>query len=99
MALYRAKGDGKGTFRFFEPGMDARARQRRQLEIDLRAALKAGALEVHYQPLVELATGAITGCEALVRWHHAEARLGLAGRIRPGRRGDRPHRRSSARSC
>ncbi len=72
MALYRAKGEGKGTFRFFEAEMDARARERRQLELDLRAALRAGDLEVHYQPLVKLATGTITGCEALVRWHHPE---------------------------
>ena len=72
MALYRAKGEGKGTFRFFEAEMDARARDRRQLELDLRAALHAGDLEVHYQPLVQLATGAITGCEALVRWRHPE---------------------------
>ena len=72
MALYRAKGEGKGTFRFFEAEMDARARDRRQLELDLRAALHAGDLEVHYQPLVQLATGVITGCEALVRWRHPE---------------------------
>ncbi len=72
MALYRAKGDGKGTFRFFEAEMDARARTRRQLELDLRAALQAGDLKVHYQPLIQLATGVITGCEALVRWHHKE---------------------------
>ena len=70
MALYRAKGDGKGTFRFFEAEMDARAREHRQLELDLRTALQAGGLQVHYQPLIQLSTGAITGCEALVRWHH-----------------------------
>ena len=70
MALYRAKGDGKGTFRFFEPEMDARARARRQLELDLRVALRTGTLQVHYQPLVKLATGTVTGCEALLRWHH-----------------------------
>ena len=70
MALYRAKGDGKGTFRFFEAEMDARAREHRQLELDLRAALAAGDLQVHYQPLIQLATGEVTGCEALVRWHH-----------------------------
>ncbi len=70
MALYRAKGDGKATFRFFEAEMDARARAHRQLELDLRAALHKGALQVHYQPLVQLATGALIGCEALVRWRH-----------------------------
>ncbi len=72
MALYRAKGDGKNTVRFFEAEMDARAREHRRLELDLRAALQAGALQVHYQPLVQLATGAVTGCEALVRWRHPE---------------------------
>ncbi len=70
MALYRAKGEGKGTFRFFEAEMDAHARNQRQLEIDLRAALRAGGLQVHYQPLIRLATGATTGCEALLRWRH-----------------------------
>ena len=72
MALYRAKGEGKGTFRFFEAEMDARARAHRQLELDLRAALRSGDLQVHYQPLIQLATGAVTGCEALVRWRHPE---------------------------
>jgi predicted signal transduction protein with EAL and GGDEF domain len=70
LALYRAKAEGKGTFRFFEAEMDARAQARRQLEIDLRAALACGGLEVHYQPLVTLSTGEITGLEALVRWPH-----------------------------
>ena len=56
MALYRAKAAGKSTFRFFEPEMDAQAQARRQLEIDLRSALLAETLEVHYQPLVDLST-------------------------------------------
>jgi diguanylate cyclase (GGDEF)-like protein len=72
LALYRAKADGKGAFRFFEAEMDARAQVRRKLEMDLRAAMLAGALEVHYQPLVNLATGEISGFEALVRWLHPE---------------------------
>ncbi len=72
IALYRAKADGKGAFRFFEAEMDARAQARRRLEMDLRAAMLAGALEVHYQPLVDLATGEVTGFEALVRWPHPE---------------------------
>jgi diguanylate cyclase (GGDEF)-like protein/PAS domain S-box-containing protein len=70
MALYRAKEEGRRAFRFFEPGMDARARARRLLEIDLRRALPAGQFELYYQPLVSLKTGAITGFEALLRWHH-----------------------------
>jgi diguanylate cyclase (GGDEF)-like protein/PAS domain S-box-containing protein len=72
LALYRAKADGKSTFRFFEVEMDARAQARRQLEIDLRAALAEERLEVHYQPLVELSTGDIVGLEALLRWPHPQ---------------------------
>lgn len=72
MALYRAKADGKGTYRFFEPEMDARAQARRRLEIDLRTAIAEEHLEVHYQPLVDFATDKITGLEALLRWPHPE---------------------------
>jgi diguanylate cyclase (GGDEF)-like protein/PAS domain S-box-containing protein len=70
MALYRAKADGKGTFRFFEPDMDARVQARHLLEVELRAALQDGALEIHYQPLIDLATADVTGFEALIRWPH-----------------------------
>jgi diguanylate cyclase (GGDEF)-like protein len=70
MALYRAKEEGRRAFRFFEPEMDARAQARRLLETDLRRALGAGEFELYYQPLVSLKTGAITGFEALMRWHH-----------------------------
>jgi diguanylate cyclase (GGDEF)-like protein/PAS domain S-box-containing protein len=72
IALYRAKSDGRGTFRFFEADMDARIQARRLLELELRTAINAGALEVNYQPLVNLASGETTGFEALVRWHHPE---------------------------
>src|SRR5712671_1618711 len=75
LALYRAKADGKATFRFFEPEMDARAQARRRLEMDLRQATIAGTLEVHYQPLVQLESGQISGFEALLRWPHAERGL------------------------
>ncbi len=70
LALYRAKTDGRATYRFFEPGMDAELQGRRLLELDLRKALGAGEFELHYQPVVDLASGAITGCEALLRWRH-----------------------------
>jgi diguanylate cyclase (GGDEF)-like protein len=70
MALYRAKEDGRGTYRFFEPGMDARAQARRLLEVDLRAALTRDEFEVHYQPIHDLNTDQITAFEALVRWNH-----------------------------
>jgi diguanylate cyclase (GGDEF)-like protein len=72
LAMYAAKAAGRRTYRFFEPQMDAQIRERRQLEIDLRQAIAAGALEVYYQPCVSLTDNRITGCEALVRWRHPE---------------------------
>ena len=72
MALSRAKNDSRGTFSFFESGMDARAQSRRKIEIDLRDAIQGDVLRPYYQPLVDLATGRITGFEALVRWPHPE---------------------------
>ncbi|MGH6922587.1 MAG: putative bifunctional diguanylate cyclase/phosphodiesterase [Propylenella sp.] len=68
LALYRAKGDGRGKHCFFEPTMDARMRERRRLEIGLRRALVQEEFEVHYQPLVRLSDNMITGFEALLRW-------------------------------
>jgi diguanylate cyclase (GGDEF)-like protein len=70
MAMYRAKSDGRGTYRFFEPEMDAQAQARRQLELDLRQALADGDFEVHYQPLINLRTNSIVVFEALLRWNH-----------------------------
>ncbi len=72
IALYRAKSDGRGVYRFFEPEMDARMQARRRLEMDLRAAVEAQAFEVHYQPQIKLETNRITGFEALLRWPHPE---------------------------
>ena len=72
MALSRAKNDSRGTFSFFESGMDARAQSRRKIETDLRAAIQGDVLRPYYQPLVDLASGRITGFEALVRWPHPE---------------------------
>ncbi|NEW91588.1 EAL domain-containing protein [Rhodopseudomonas sp. BR0M22] len=72
MALSRAKKDTRGTFSFFEVGMDARAQARRKIETDLRAALQHEVLRPYYQPLVRLTDGRITGSEALVRWPHPE---------------------------
>jgi diguanylate cyclase (GGDEF)-like protein/PAS domain S-box-containing protein len=72
MALSRAKNDSRGTFSFFEAGMDARAQSRRKIEIDLRAAIQNDVLRPYYQPLIDLSTGRITGFEALVRWPHPE---------------------------
>jgi diguanylate cyclase (GGDEF)-like protein len=70
MALYRAKADGRGVYRFFEPEMDARMQARRALELDLRKALVSGEFELFYQPLVDAQTERVLGFEALVRWRH-----------------------------
>ncbi|MGH7155101.1 MAG: putative bifunctional diguanylate cyclase/phosphodiesterase [Acetobacteraceae bacterium] len=70
LALYAAKADGRNTFRFFEREMDRQAQARRALELDLRAALALGQMELHFQPIVSLATCEIASCEALIRWHH-----------------------------
>ena len=68
-AMYRAKGEGRNTFRFFTPKMNQQATERMRMERDLRRALKRGELSVHYQPLIDNATGNVVGAEALVRWH------------------------------
>jgi len=70
MALYDAKADGRGTFRFFEPEMNTRMRARRELEMDLRKALATEQFELHYQPLVVLETNEVNAFEALLRWNH-----------------------------
>ncbi len=70
LALYRAKQDGRGVFRFFEIGLDQAARARRQLELDLRAALKTGQFALDYQPIYDLKAERIGGFEALLRWNH-----------------------------
>ena len=90
MALYGAKSEGRGTYRYFEAEMDARMKSRRSLEVDLRKALANNEFELHYQPLVRLADNEISGCEALMRWHHPERGTDLAGRFHPGGGRDRP---------
>ena len=70
MAMYDAKADGRGTFRFFEPEMNTRMKARRELEMDLRKALATEQFELHYQPLVVLETNEVNGFEALLRWKH-----------------------------
>jgi diguanylate cyclase (GGDEF)-like protein/PAS domain S-box-containing protein len=72
MALSRAKADARGTFSFFESAMDARAQSRRKIEVELRDAIQDEVLRPYYQPLIDLASGRITGFEALVRWPHPE---------------------------
>jgi diguanylate cyclase (GGDEF)-like protein len=72
LALYAGKADGAATYRFFEPEMEAGAHRRRALEVGLRSALDNGEIQVMFQPLVDLRSGIVAGCEALVRWKSAE---------------------------
>ena len=72
MALYGAKADGRGVYRFFEPTMDSRMKARRTLELSLRKALERGEFELYYQPAIDLRSEGVRCCEALLRWHHPE---------------------------
>jgi diguanylate cyclase (GGDEF)-like protein len=72
LALDRAKQDGGGVHRFFEREMDRQAQKRRDMEIDLRRASANGEFELHYQPLVDIATDRISGFESLLRWRHPD---------------------------
>ncbi|MET3519183.1 EAL domain-containing protein [Mesorhizobium abyssinicae] len=71
-ALYRAKAEGKDTYRYFEASMGAEARDRRVMEHDLRQAVARGEFRLVYQPQKEISTGRMIGFEALLRWHHPE---------------------------
>ena len=94
LALYRAKTEGRGTYRFFEPEMNIRMQARHELEIDLRRALVQQEFEVFYQPLIDIRTRQVCSFEALLRWRHpvrglvapdsfipAAEELGLIGQI------------------
>jgi diguanylate cyclase (GGDEF)-like protein len=70
LAMYGAKEDGRRTYRFFEPEMDARVKARRAIELDIRHAIADRSFELHYQPVVNLSSNEIVGCEALLRWNH-----------------------------
>jgi diguanylate cyclase (GGDEF)-like protein len=72
MALYGAKAAGRGIYRFFEPQMDARMKDRRALEVALRRAFDNNEFELYYQPVVNLGRDRVRCCEALLRWHHPE---------------------------
>jgi diguanylate cyclase (GGDEF)-like protein/PAS domain S-box-containing protein len=74
-AMYRAKARGKSAYVIFDDAMHAAARTRLKLETDLRFALERGEFRVFYQPIVDMRTGAIQSCEALVRWQHPERGL------------------------
>jgi diguanylate cyclase (GGDEF)-like protein len=83
LAMYRAKTHGRGVFCFFEPAMNAEMQELHRLELDLRRAVADGQLRVFYQPLVEVASGRVAGCEALVRWQHPTRGLVLPGQFVP----------------
>ena len=80
VALYRAKSEGPGTYRFFTPAMDTEVRARVSMTRELRVAIDSEELFLLYQPQVDIVTGRIVGLEALVRWHHP-----TLGTIGPGK--------------
>jgi diguanylate cyclase (GGDEF)-like protein len=75
LALYKAKSEGRNTFRVFEASLEHEAQTRRATETDLRAAIAHGEFELHYQPIMDLASGQTAAVEALVRWKHPERGL------------------------
>jgi diguanylate cyclase (GGDEF)-like protein len=75
LAMYRAKGRGKGRFEVFEPGMHAEVVRRMELELDLKRAIEREQIIVHYQPIFDLPSGEVAGLEALMRWDHPTAGL------------------------
>jgi diguanylate cyclase (GGDEF)-like protein len=83
LALYSAKGGGRGAFRFFEPELDQLMHARRNLEREMREALANGEFELHYQPFVNVKTGETSGFEALLRWHHPRRGLVLPAEFIP----------------
>ena len=70
LALYRAKHEGKASYHFFEQSLDEQARKRRQMELDMRLAIRDGQFELHFQPLYNLSEERLQGFEALIRWNH-----------------------------
>jgi len=82
-AMYQAKEMGRGNCRFFTPEMNARAVERQSIEEDLRYALERNEFSLHYQPKINLSTGAITGAEALLRWNHPTRGLVLPAQFIP----------------
>ena len=75
-AMYQAKENGRQSIQFFRPEMNQRAVERQSIEASLRRALERGEFTLHYQPKVNLKTGAITCAEALIRWTHPDPGLG-----------------------
>ncbi|MBB4198116.1 hypothetical protein CCR94_20720 [Rhodoblastus sphagnicola] len=75
MALYHAKSDGRGVWRYFKPEMNQRMQMRRELELDLRRAMTDGQFEVFYQPIMDVESRRVKTFEALLRWRHPERGL------------------------
>ena len=90
-AMYQAKEKGRQSYQFFKPAMNVRAVERQSIEESLRRALERQELALHYQPKIDLRTGAITGAEALIRWTHPDARTDLSGAVHSRRGRLRPH--------
>jgi len=74
-AMYHAKDQGRNNYQFFEPNLNVRALERQVLESGLRRAIESQELVLHYQPKIDLETGAIVGAEAFVRWRHPQRGL------------------------
>jgi diguanylate cyclase (GGDEF)-like protein len=70
IALYQAKTEGRGIYRYFDPAMEAQVQMRREVELDLRNALPAEEFDLHYQPVLDLQSGKVAAFEALIRWNH-----------------------------
>jgi diguanylate cyclase (GGDEF)-like protein/PAS domain S-box-containing protein len=82
-AMYHAKDQGRNNYQFFEPDLNVRALERQMLESGLRRAIEGHELVLHYQPKLDLESGAIVGAEAFVRWRHPERGLILPGQFVP----------------
>jgi predicted signal transduction protein with EAL and GGDEF domain len=82
-AMYSAKENGRNNFQLFRPGMSIEASARMTLESSLRLAVAEKEFFLEYQPQLDLATGQITGCEALIRWRHPELGLVLPNKFIP----------------
>ena len=83
LAMYRAKSDGRGTWRVYNASMDEAAQARRQLELDMRRALSVGDFRVYFQPIVNLQQMRVTSFEALLRWDHAARGIVSPGEFIP----------------
>ena len=93
IAMYDAKRRGRSRIAVFDESMHRRVVDRLAHETELRQVVECALLDIHYQPIVDLATGRIIGLEALARWPQDRPPV-PPSRIHPGRRGDRDHRRA-----